>query len=94
MGCPNRDKPTNKSWFFHSEPKCIMPILSRKEIIPLGSGRDAQEGGHICIHMADSRCCAAEAITTLLSNYTKKKKKIKERKKYTTNKILASVRKL
>ena len=32
-------------------------------------GRGVLEGGDICIHMADSQCCAAEADTTLQSNY-------------------------
>ena len=45
-------------------------------------GREAQEGGDICIHTAinNSLCCIAETNTTLLSNYTpaalKKKKKV------------------
>ena len=33
-------------------------------------GREAQEGGDICIHIADSRCCTGEINTTLKSNYT------------------------
>jgi len=28
-------------------------------------GREAQEGGDICIHMADSLCCTAETNRTL-----------------------------
>ena len=28
-------------------------------------GREKQEGGDICIHMADPHCCTAEAKTTL-----------------------------
>ena len=28
-------------------------------------GREAQEGGDICIHITDSLCCAAETNTTL-----------------------------
>ena len=50
-------------------------------------GREAEEGGGICMHMADSCCCTAETNTTLQSNYSpiknkklnsfqKKKKKI------------------
>ena len=31
----------------------------------VGSGREAQEGGDICIIMADSSCCMAETNTTL-----------------------------
>ena len=30
-----------------------------------GGGREAQEGGDICIYMADSLHCTAETITTL-----------------------------
>ena len=29
------------------------------------AGREAQEGGDECIHMADSHCCTAETNTTL-----------------------------
>ena len=36
--------------------------------------KEAQEGGDICIHMADSSCCAAEINTILKSNYTPIKK--------------------
>ena len=32
--------------------------------------RRRQEGGDICIHIADSHCCTAETNTTLQSNYT------------------------
>ena len=28
-------------------------------------GREAEEGGGICMHMADSCCCTAETNTTL-----------------------------
>ena len=35
-----------------------------------GVGGDVQEGGDICIHIADSGCCTAETNTTLQSNYT------------------------
>ena len=31
----------------------------------LGGGRDVQEGGDICILMADSHCCMAETNITL-----------------------------
>ena len=34
-----------------------------------GVGGDVQEGGDICIHLADSGCCTAETNTTLQSNY-------------------------
>ena len=30
-----------------------------------GDGREAQEGGDIYIHIADSLCCTAETNTTL-----------------------------
>ena len=30
-----------------------------------GGGREVQEGGDICIHIADSLCCTAETNTTL-----------------------------
>ena len=30
-----------------------------------GEGREAQEGGDICIIMADSHCCTAETNTKL-----------------------------
>ena len=33
-------------------------------------GRAAQEGGDICIRMADSHCSRAETNTLLESNYT------------------------
>ena len=34
-----------------------------------GHGREAQEGGDICVLVADSHHCMAETKTTLLSNY-------------------------
>ena len=33
-------------------------------------GRELQEGGDICLHIADSLCFTAETNTTLYSNYT------------------------
>ena len=33
-------------------------------------GREAEEGGDISIHIADSHCHIAETNTTLQSNYT------------------------
>ena len=30
-----------------------------------GDGREAQEGGDVCILMTDSYCCTAETNTTL-----------------------------
>jgi len=35
----------------------------------VGRGREVQEGGGICILMADSCCCMAETNTVLQSNY-------------------------
>ena len=37
-------------------------------------GREVQEGGDICIHIADSLCCTVETNTTLYCNYTPIKK--------------------
>ena len=39
-------------------------------------GWEAQEGGNICIHIADALCCTAETNTTLQSNYISIKKDI------------------
>ena len=39
-------------------------------------GREVQEGGDICIHIADSLCCTAESSAVLLTNYTPIKKKV------------------
>ena len=36
-------------------------------------GREAEEGGDVCLPMAES-CCSAEAITALESNYIPKKR--------------------
>ena len=33
------------------------------------AGRELQEGGHICIHIAGSCCCTAETNTTFESNF-------------------------
>ena len=30
-----------------------------------GGGREAQEGGDMCIHISDSHCCTAETNITL-----------------------------
>ena len=38
-------------------------------------GREAQEGGNICIHLAESCCCAAETNTTYKSIILQLKKK-------------------
>ena len=43
-----------------------------------GPRRDAQEGGDICILMADSCYCLAETNTTLYSNYPPVKNKLKK----------------
>ena len=39
-----------------------------------------QEGGNVCKHVADSRCCIAETNATLQSNYTPIKNKLKTEK--------------
>ena len=41
----------------------------------LGGTREVQEGGDICIPVADSRCCIGETNTTLYSNYPPVKNK-------------------
>ena len=41
----------------------------------VGGGRETQEGGDGCLHIADSLCCTAKTNTTLESNYTPKKEK-------------------
>ena len=33
-----------------------------------GGGREFQEGGDMCIHMADSHCCTPETKTVLLKH--------------------------
>ena len=35
----------------------------------MGDGKEAQEGGDICILKADSLCCIAEINATLYNNY-------------------------
>ena len=35
------------------------------EVWDRGNGREAQEGGDVCMHVADSLCCATEASTVL-----------------------------
>ena len=42
-----------------------------------GGGREVQEGGDMCILMADSHCCMAETNTTMESNYLSIKNKFK-----------------
>ena len=44
-----------------------------------GGGREAQEGGDICILIADSHGCTAESNTTLQSNYLPIKNKFKNK---------------
>ena len=46
----------------------------------VGGGREVQEGGDICIPMADSCWWMAEPITILYSNYHLVKNKIKKNK--------------
>lgn len=43
-----------------------------------GSGREIQEGGDVCIHIAVHFVRIAETNTTLESNYIQQKKKKKE----------------
>ena len=43
----------------------IILILSTELLLRVLIGREAQEGGDICIHIADSLCCTAETNTTL-----------------------------
>ena len=43
------------------------------------SRREVQEGGDICMHMADSHCRTAETNTTLESNYPPIKNKFKKK---------------
>ena len=47
----------------------------------VGVGKEVQEGGDICILMTDLCCCMAETNTTLYSNYSPIKNKLKKRKK-------------
>ena len=49
-----------------------------------GEGSEVQEGGDVCIHIADSLHCTAETNTTLYSNYTPiKKKTVKNMRRFT-----------
>ena len=52
-----------------------------------GSGREVQEGGDICIHVADSLCCTAETSVTLWGCYNPIKifKKLKKLVKSNVN---------
>ena len=43
----------------------------------MGRGRDVQEGGHRCMHTADSHRCAAETNTGLLYSNKNKKSDVK-----------------
>ena len=48
-----------------------------------GDGKEVQEGGDVCIYMADSLHCTAETNTTFQSNYSpikRKRNKLRERK--------------
>ena len=47
----------------HREPSSV--LCDALEWWDGGGGKEAQEGGHICMHMADSYCCTAEINTTL-----------------------------
>ena len=41
----------------------------------MGCGKESPEGGDMCILMAESHCCMAEANTILYGNYLPIKKK-------------------
>ena len=48
-----------------------------------GDGKEVQEGGDVCIYMADSLHCTAETNTTFQSKYSpikRKRNKLRERK--------------
>ena len=47
----------------HREPSSV--LCDDLERWDGGAGKEAQEGGHICMHMADSHCCTAQINTTL-----------------------------
>ena len=47
-----------------------------------GAGRQAQEGGDICVFMAGSHCQTAETNTTLQSDYTPIKIFLKKEEKH------------
>ena len=40
-----------------------------------GSGREAQEGRDVCVHMANSLSCTVSTDTTVQSNYKSNKKR-------------------
>ena len=42
-----------------------------------GGGREVQEGGDVCIHIADSLCCTAETNTIVKQLYSNKKNGVK-----------------
>ena len=42
----------------------------------MGDGKEAQEGGDICMYIANSLCCTAETNTILQRNYTPIKKNL------------------
>ena len=44
-----------------------------------GHGKEASEGGDICVHMADSLPCTAETHVTVQSSYTPIKKEEEEK---------------
>ena len=51
----------------------------------MGDGKEAQEGGDMCMYIANSLCCIAETNTILQSNYTPIKNKLKIKKDSGTN---------
>ena len=40
-------------------------LSDEREAWDVGAGREVQEAGDVCTHMADSHCCTAETNTTL-----------------------------
>ena len=43
------------------------PVMT--SVVGCRGGRQAQEGGDVCIHVADLHCCTAKNSTLLYSNY-------------------------
>ena len=45
-------------------------VTTYRSRVEWGGGKEAQEGGDICIHTADSRCCASETNNTVKQLYS------------------------
>ena len=54
--------------------KCFISAIDDLEELGARVRREVQDGGNICIHIADSLHCTAESNTTLQSSYTPIKK--------------------